>query len=93
MNEVFDISTRMENDEIDIEVADEKLMLKLLKGTSYALHFMSDKLRKDIAFFRRAVKINGKAIICDVFDVCDKEIILELLKKRTVCEFLPKILR
>ena len=51
MNEVFDIATRMENDEFDIEVADEKLMLKLLKRTFYALHFMSDKLRKDIGFF------------------------------------------
>ena len=51
MNEVFDFSTRMEDDEFDIEIGDENLMLELLKHTSYELHFMSDKLRKDIVFF------------------------------------------
>ena len=67
----------MEIDEFDIQIAEENLMLELLKRTSYAPHFLNDKLRKDFDFFRRAVKINGKAIICDLFDVCDKEIILE----------------
>ena len=80
----------MENDDIDGEINDEELVLELLKfstqpsDTVYCankipLLYMTEDIQKDTEFYRRAVKINGIAIAWDVFDVCDKEIVLEAI--------------
>ena len=40
---------------------------------------MIEDVQKESDLCRRAVKINGMAIAWDVFDVCDKEIILDAI--------------
>ena len=37
------------------------------------LLYMTEGMQKVIDFHRRAFKINGMVIVCDVFDVCDRE--------------------
>ena len=41
---------------------------------------MTEDIEKGIEFYRKAVKINGMAIAWDVFDFCDREIILNAIK-------------
>ena len=50
---------------------------------------MGDNLQKNIGFFRRTVKNNGIVVVCDLFDVCDKKLLLESLKHPIVLRFLP----
>ena len=56
-------------------------MLDLLKFSTTPLLYMAEKIQKDIQFYQRSVQINGMAIGWDVCDVCDKEIILDGLKR------------
>ena len=70
--------TQLEDDEFDSEISGTMLMLQLLKHTSHALRFMSENLSKDIDFFPRAVNNNDMTIVCDLFDLCDKKIRLDL---------------
>ena len=67
-------------------------MLELLKfptqhsatvccANTIPLLYMTEDMQKDIDFHRIAFKINGMVIAWDVFDVCDREIILEGRKR------------
>ena len=79
----------MENDEYDGEI--NELVLELLKLSTHSpptlccantipLLYMTADIPKDIEFYRRAVKINGMAIAWDLFNVRDREIILDAKK-------------
>ena len=70
----------MENDESDGEMNDEELMLELLKFSTLPLLYMTEDIQKDMGFYLRAVKINGVAFAWGVFDVCDREVILDAIK-------------
>ena len=74
------IYEQMENEEVDGEINDEELVLKLLKFSTLPLLCMTEDLQKDIKFERRVVEINGMVIAWGVYDVCDKEIVLDALK-------------
>ena len=41
---------------------------------------MTEDTRKNNKFYQKAVKINGMTIAWDVFDVCDREVILDGIK-------------
>ena len=43
---------------------------------------MTEDIQKDFGFYQSAVKLCGMAIAWDVFDVCDKEIMLEAIYHR-----------
>ena len=42
-------------------------------ASTIPLLYMTEGMQKVIDFHRRAFKINGMVIVCDVFDVCDRE--------------------
>ena len=63
-------------------------MLELLEFSTLPLLYMTEDIQKEIEFYRRAVKINGMAIAWDVFDVCDREIILDAIKHPEGLDFL-----
>ena len=68
----------MENDEI----IDEKMVLEKLKFSTIPLLYITEDIQKDDEFYRKAVKISGMAIAWDVFDVCDKEKLLDSIELR-----------
>ena len=76
-NNTQEIYKQMGNDEFDGEINDEELVLELLTFSTIPLLYMTENIQKDIGFHRRAVKINGMAIVWDVF-VCGKEILLDV---------------
>ena len=78
----------MDNDEFNGEINDKKIVLELLKISALPLLYMIEDIQKDIEIYRRAVKINSIAIAWDVFDVCEKEIILDAIKHPRVFRFL-----
>ena len=65
----------MENVKFVGKMNDKDLVLDFLKFSTISLLYMTEDIRKDIDFYRRAVKFNGIAIAWDFFDVCDREII------------------
>ena len=71
----------MKNDEIIGKINDKELVLQLLKFPTIPLLLITDDTQKIFEFNQKAVKINGMAIAWDVFDVCDKKLILDALKQ------------
>ena len=41
---------------------------------------MTGEVQKDIEFYRSLVKFNGISITWNVFDICDREVISDLIK-------------
>ena len=78
----------MVNDEFDGEINDKEKVLQLSKFSTLLLLHITENIQKDSEFYRRAVKFNGMTIECDVFDVCEKETILDALKKTNGFRFL-----
>ena len=79
---------QMENDDFNDEINDKEQVLPLVKFSTQSsptaccaktipLLYMTENKEKEVENYRRAVKINGMAITRVVFDVCDKEIVLE----------------
>ena len=83
-----EIYKQMENDEVDGENNDEELLIELLKFSTIPLLYRTKYIQKDIEFYRGAVKINGMAIAPDVFEVCDREVILDAIKQQKGFRFL-----
>ena len=79
-NNTKDKSKQMENDELDGEMNDREIVLELIESSTARLLYMTEDIRKDIKFYRKAVKINGMAIAWDALDVYDKEMILDAMK-------------
>ena len=77
----------MEDDEIDIGKK-----IKRWSWNFWNIHLMMSVswmiiCEKTLFFFRRIVKIISTVVACDLFDVCDKEIIHDPLKHPTLFRF------
>ena len=77
-----EIIKQMEKDEFVGEINDKDIVLEILKFSTIPLLQMTENLQEDIEMYRWVVKINGIAIACDVFDVPEKEIVLEAINHR-----------
>ena len=70
----------MENDEFDDGMDNKELVLEISKFPMTPLLYMTEDIQRGIEFCRKPAKINGMAIVWDVYDVFDKEIILDAIK-------------
>ena len=70
----------MENDKFDGEVDEKDLVLEQIKFSTLPLIYMFEDIQKRLNFNERVVKINSMAIAWDVFDVCDKKLLLDAKK-------------
>ena len=70
----------MENSDFNGGINKKDIFLELLEFSVLPLHCMTEDIHGDIEKYREAVKNNGMSIAWDVFDVCDKELILEAIK-------------
>ena len=77
-----EVYEQMEDDEFDDEINDKGIVLELLKFSTISLLYMTEDIQKDIAFYTRAVKLNGNSIALDFLDVCAKKIVLEAINDR-----------
>ena len=79
-NNPKEICRQMENNEIRGKKIHKVIVLELVEFFTIAPLNITEFKPKDIDFYRRTVKINGKGIAVDVFDVCDKETVLDVIK-------------
>ena len=70
----------MENDEFDDGMDNKELVLEISKLSMTPPLYMTEDMKEGIEFCRRAAKISGMAMVWDVYDVCDKEILLDAIK-------------
>ena len=70
----------MGNDEFDGEIFDKELVREIFKFSTIPLLYMTENRKKNTEFYWRVSKIDCMAIAWVVFDVCDREVILEAIK-------------
>ena len=82
------IFKQLENKELNGVIKDEELVLELLEFSTLPLLYMTGDIQKDIEFYRSLVKFNGIPIAYNVFDICDRKVLLNLIKHPKGCRYL-----
>ena len=80
MNNLNELYKKIEDGELDGEIGDKEMLLELLKCSTLRLLYVTEGMQKYIGLFRRGVEVNRIMIDSVVFDVCDRKIIIEVIK-------------